>query len=188
MPYLRPLLALVAFVALTAAGSLAAPTCAYACSCIPPEDIADYRGKPDVVILAGTVATIGPDQRGTFAVERWFQGGTAAVVPIRGGQGADCGLPLSAGQRLIFVGDVEDGVIQAGICSPSGDLSTPEGQALLGDAAAAYGDGVEPAGAPTGEGDGVPSIVLIAVGIGAVLVVASIVAFARRERPEAPQA
>jgi len=121
MPHLRPLLALVAFVALAAAGSLAAPTCAYACSCIPPQAIADYRGQPDVVILAGTVATIGPDQRGTFVVERWFQGGTAAVVPIRGGQGADCGLPLSAGQRLIFVGYVGDGVIQAGICSLSGD-------------------------------------------------------------------
>jgi hypothetical protein len=186
MPHLRPLLALVAFVALTAAGSLAAPTCAYACSCIPPEDIADYRGQPHVVILAGTVATIEPDQRGTFAVERWFQGGTAAVVPIRGGQGADCGLPLSAGQRLIFVGYVEDGVIKAGICSPSGDLSTPEGQALARDAAAAFGGGVEPAGAPPSESDA-PSIVLIAGGIAAVLVVASVVAFSRRERLEAPQ-
>jgi len=187
MPHLRPLLALVAFVALTAASSLAAPTCAYACSCIPPEAIADYRGQPDVVILAGTVATIGSDQRGTFAVERWFQGGTAAVVPIRGGQGADCGLPLSAGQRLIFVGDVEDGVIKAGICLPSGDLSTPEGQALARDAAAAYGGGVEPTGSPPSQGDGSPSIILIAVGIGAVLILASVLAFTRRERPVVPR-
>jgi len=46
---------------------------------------------------------------------------------------------------------------------------------------------VEPEGAPPGNGDGTPSIVLIAVGIAAVLVLVSVVAFTRRERPEAPQ-
>src|SRR3972149_11935598 len=94
---IRSALGVLALVGALGIAGLATAPCAFACTCMPPGDVAAYRGQEDIVVLAGTVATIDANQVGTFQVERWYQGGAAAVVPIRGGQGDDCGLPPAAG-------------------------------------------------------------------------------------------
>lgn len=160
---------------------LAAPDCAYACSCIPPKPIAEYAAEPDTVILSGTVTSVAPESlRGTFQVERWYKGSSdTAELSIQGGMGSDCGLPLTVGQRLVMVAYVNEGVLQPSICSPWGDLSTPEGTQLLAETVAAFGEGTAPGGVeePTGgtSGDGgIPGIVLLggAVVVGLIAIVA----------------
>jgi hypothetical protein len=146
---------------------LAVPGCAYACSCIQPRPIAEYANEPDTMILTGTVTAVGQDLRGTFRVARWYKGSSdIPEIPIQGGNGADCGIGLSVGQELVMVAYVAEGVLQPNICSPWGDLSTPEGRQLQDDALLAYGEGTPPGGAegPAGPapGDsGVPGIVIL---------------------------
>ena len=180
----RQVFAVLALVGITALAGLVDPSSTYACSCVPPGPIAEYRGNPDYAVLAGRVANVDANQRGTFAVEQWFQGGAAPIVPIQGGQGADCGLPIAAGQHLVLVSFVEGGVVHAGVCTPSGDLSTPEGQALAQEVAAAFGPGVPVEGEPpdtSGVPFGIPLGVL--VGLGALaLLVGAVMFIARRER------
>lgn len=186
MRQLRAALGATVLVGVLGVAGLATAPCAFACSCVPPGPIADYRGQEDIVVLAGTVATLDADQRGSFLVERWYQGGAAAVVPIRGGQGADCGLPLTLGQHLILVAYAGEGIVAAGICTPSGDLNTPEGQKLAQEVAAAFGPGAVPAGSGDddgGEDAGIVGPVALAVVIGGALLLVSVLAFARRERP-----
>ncbi len=159
---------------------LASPGCAFACSCIPPRPIAEYANEADTLILSGTVTSVGKDLRGTFRVKRWYKGSSdIAEVPIQGGDGANCGIGLSVGQQLVMVAYVSEGVLHPNICSPSADLSTPEGRQLQADAGAAFGEGTVPEGAetPTGatSGDGgIPGIVLLggAVVVGLIAVVA----------------
>jgi hypothetical protein len=159
---------------------LAAPGCAYACSCIPPRPIAEYAGEADTLILTGTVTAVGQDLRGTFRVERWYQGSSdVAEIPIQGGNGADCGIGLSVGQKMVMVAFVSEGVLHPNICSPYADLSTPEGQQMEAEAVAAFGEGTPPAGeeTPTGgaaSGFTVPGVVVL--GGAAVVVIVMIVA------------
>lgn len=196
---IRGLLALVALLTVGAVGSLAQPTCAYACSCAGPlPDVADYNG-PEEVVLVGRV---GPDDGSgqyPFAVERWFHGGTAARITLASAAQRQpdgtvafntCGVELLVGAHLVLVAYRGDGVYSPSICSPIASVESAEGQAIITDAVKAFGSGVPPGGdGPAVENaDNGPSVYLIAAGIAAVLVVASIVAFARRERPEAPQA
>lgn len=159
---------------------LAAPDCAYACSCIQPRPIAEYASEPDTLILSGTVTALGQDLRGSFRVERWFKGSSdVAEIPIQGGNGGGCGLGLSVGQQLVMVAYVSEGVLQPSICSPSGDLSTPEGQQLQAETVAAFGEGTAPGGAETPAGGtprdgGIPGIALLggAVVVGLIAIVA----------------
>ncbi|MCI0582463.1 MAG: hypothetical protein L0227_06130 [Chloroflexi bacterium] len=159
------------------------PDCAFACSCIQPKPIAEYKGEPDTLILKGTVAAYDANsRRGVFRVAAWYQGSSdVAEIPIQGGDGADCGIPLVAGQQLVVVAYASEGVLVPNICSPFGDLSTPEGQALDAETVAAYGVGTSPGGdelPPTEPGGGfeIPAIVPIAGG--AIVAVIGIVAFA----------
>jgi hypothetical protein len=198
MPHFRPLLALVAFVALTAAGSLAAPTCAYACSCAGPLPGVAAFGGPEEVVLVGRV---GPDDgsgRYAFAVERWFHGGTAARITLASAAQRQpdgtvsfntCGVDLQAGAHLVLVAYRGDGIYSPSMCSPIASVESAEGQAIITDAVKAFGSGVPPGGdgPPAEKADDGPSVYLIAGGIAAVLVLALVVAFSRRERPEAPQ-
>jgi hypothetical protein len=159
---------------------LATPDCAYACSCIQPQPIATYVDQPDTMVLTGTVVAMdAARQRGTFHVERWYQGSSeVSDVPIMGGDGANCGIPLTVGQELVMVAFVADGFLQPNICSPWADLSTPEGQQLRDETIEAFGEGTQPddaaaPGEPT-SGDGgfaVPWIVVIGGGAVALIVV-----------------
>lgn len=180
---LRTLLAVLALVGLSALAGLIDPGSTYACSCVQPRPIAEYRGDPDYAILVGRVASVDANQRGSFAVEQWYQTGripVAPVVPIQGGQGADCGMPLSAGQHLVLVAFTEAGVVHAGICTPSGDLNTPEGQALGNEVVAAFGPGTPVEGDPPAS-----ELPIAGIAIGGLALLALVVAVlfvARRER------
>jgi hypothetical protein len=168
---------------------MAVPDCAYACSCIQPRPIAEYAAEPDTLVLSGTVTAVGQDMRGTFRVDRWYKGSSdIPEIPIQGGNGADCGLGLAVGQELVMVAFVSEGILSPNICSPWGDLSTPEGRQLRADAVAAFGEGTPPGGAeePAGPapGDsGVPGIVVLAgvvvAGLVAVIAGASFVSSRR---------
>ena len=175
----RQLLAVLAVVGMTSLAGLIDPSSTYACSCIAPRPVAEYRGNAEYAVLVGRVANVDANQRGSFVVERWFQGGAAPVVPFSTGGGM-CGPTVSAGQQLVLVSFVDAGVLQAGVCSPIGDLATAEGQALAQEVAAAFGAGRAADGDPPGAA-GVPSGVI--VGLGAlVLLVGAVMIVARRER------
>jgi hypothetical protein len=178
-------LRIVFAVALLAGGfsvlGMAAPDCAYACSCIQPKPIAEYANDPDTFILTGTVTAVDQQSRqGSFRVDRWFKGSSdIAEIPIRSGDGADCGIPLTVGQELVMVAFVGEGILEPSICSPWGDLSTAEGKQLRDDTLTAYGEGTAPGGAETpGEvpeaGFSIPTVVLIggAAILGIVVIVA----------------
>ena len=177
----RTLLAVFALVGLSSLAGFVDPGSTYACSCIQPRPIAEYRGDPDYAILVGRVASVDANQRGSFAVEQWFQGGSNPIVPVQGGQGADCGLPLATGQHLVLVAFVESGVVHAGICSPSGDLNTPEGQALAREVVTAFGPGVTVGGDDPPDKGGLPIGMLVGLGALGALVI-GVMLVARRER------
>ena len=181
MVRIRTLFAVFALVGLSALTGLIDPSSTYACSCVQPRPIAEYRGDHDYAVLAGRVASVDANQRGSFAVEQWFQGGSNPIVPIQGGQGADCGLPLAMGQHLVLIAFVESGTVHAGICSPSGDLNTPDGQALAREVVTAFGPGVTVGAEEPPETGGLPVGVLIGFGALAVLVI-GVMLVARRER------
>ena len=136
---------------------LSAPTIARACSCVPwPETVAAYRTDANVLVLAGTVVAL-EGQNGMFGIERVFKGPVPAVaMPIVGGNDAMCGLSLKLGDRLVLAAWVEDGVLQPSSCMPSAQLASPEGDALLADAEAAYGSGVSPPGEDAPPADPAP--------------------------------
>ena len=174
----------VLMIGLVAVGSgvlgLANPGCAYACSCIRPQPIAEYAALPDTVILTGTVTTTDANQQGLFRVERWYKGTSAAIdVPIRGGNGADCGIPLTVGMHMVLVATVDNGVLHPSICSPWGDLSTPEGRQLEDDALLVLGEGTLPGGSgePSGSPPETPAIPwIVVIGAGVVVLIVVVVA------------
>lgn len=176
MRHLRVALAIAVLAGGFTVLGLAVPDCAYACSCIQPRPIAEYAGEPDTLILTGTVTAVGQDMRGTFQVDRWYKGSSdSPEIPIQGGNGADCGLGLTVGQELVMVAYLNEGVLAPNICSPWGDLSTPEGRQLQADAVAALGEGTPPAGAgetpdPSSGVSGLPGILLLAGAVVAGLV------------------
>lgn len=142
-------IALVAILLAGGAGAaaLARPMPVAACSCMAPLPVADYLADPNTIIATGTVASVGggesPD--GMFALERWSKGVPPAPnVQIRGGNGADCGVVLQPGQHLIVVAQWAEGVLSPSLCTPYGDLDTPEGRALLAEAEEALAEGFEP--------------------------------------------
>ncbi|HEY8167640.1 MAG TPA: hypothetical protein VIF84_02890 [Candidatus Limnocylindrales bacterium] len=168
---------LAAFV-LTFALAAFVPAPTFACSCA-----LITIGELDPTQNQVYVATAGePIPDGTpMAVERWFAGPGAAPVVLLGassfGDSAGCGTPQFApGSRWIvsaWAGDPTQPPT-TGLCQPHAPLDSPEGQAMLTQAAAAYGDGSTPEGgggpsasptaapsAPAASGDATP---MIAVG------------------------
>lgn len=136
---------------------VAIPEVAVACSCIGPQPLEAYAG-PDTAIFAGRV--VGDDRDGVrVAVEQWFSGtGAAPIILITGdfGNGASCGVGARppVGSRWIWVAwrPRGEGIpnplgngVQINICQPFADLSTPEGDAMLQEAIAAFGGGATPA-------------------------------------------
>jgi hypothetical protein len=132
--------ALLAFVP-----QLALPRPAVACSCIGPQPLEQYA-KDGSVIIAGRV--VGRDAVGVqVAVDRWFAGrGAAQAVWITGdfGNGASCGVGAEppVNSQWLWVAWQPDGEpgLRISICAPTGDLATPEGQALLAEAEATFGE------------------------------------------------
>jgi hypothetical protein len=144
-----PLGLLSAFV-LTFAIAAIAPPPIFACSCMPIT-----IGQLDPTQNQIYIATTGqPAPEGTpMAVERWFAGPGEAPMVLLGaasfGDSAMCGTPqFPAGSRWIvstWAGDPA-GPPTTGLCQPHALLDSPEGQAMLAEAEAAYGPGTAPEG------------------------------------------
>jgi len=173
--------------------SAAGPT--FACSCMAPQPMAAYDTAQNAV-FAGTVGP--PDARGVpVRVTTWYHGpGAAAVVYLAKasfGDGAACGTtPPAAGTSWIWVSWLPDGErdLQTSLCDPSARLDSPEGAAMVADAAATFG-GVPPPGAAaepptTAPGPSVPPEAAAAVLVGTVVLGIALfgaVAVLARRRP-----
>ncbi|MEX2011063.1 MAG: hypothetical protein WEF51_02375 [Chloroflexota bacterium] len=174
--------------------AFAAPPPMRACSCIQPEPMAAYRGDPLKLVFVGTITASGPAGV-EVAVERWFQGASAAVVRLAGEmfgeQSAGCQTPLPpVGSRWIYVAFIANPgeQPQVNLCTPHARLDTPEGQSMTNDALAAFGSGAPPVGPPEDpEVEAMPAWLgpAAAVGMAVVLglvVFGAVVAVGRRRR------
>ena len=120
-----PLLA--AFV--LAVGTVGAlPGRSVACSCMPAVSFAEAVAQsPDLAVFVGTVTALQPDATtggglATIGVEGTFRGPAfPPAILARSGNGADCGLPMTVGERRLFTARVdEQGTWSPGICDPAG--------------------------------------------------------------------
>ncbi len=153
MRKVAPLLA--AFV--LAAGIVGAlPGRSVACSCMPAVSFAEAVAQsPDLVVFVGTVTGLQPDATtggglATIAVEGTFRGpALPQAILARSGNGADCGLPMTVGERRLFTARIdEQGTWSPGICDPQALLGTPDGDAALAEAEVAFGPLQPTAGPP----------------------------------------
>lgn len=184
---------------------LALPGPTLACSCIGPQPLQQYA-KDGSVIIAGRV--VGRDAVGVqVVVDRWFAGtGAARAVWITGdfGNGASCGVgsepPVNSEWLWVAWRPEGEPGLQISICAPTGDLATPEGQALLAEAETTFGEfgvvlpgsgGPVPASPdPTddvpADGGGDPDRALVIASIGVVglgiLVLGGVAVLARRRQ------
>lgn len=135
----RPMV-LVLIALLAASGALLATARPVgACSCVAFTSMKDYA-KADTAVFSGTAGV--RDGRGVpVSIDRWFWGrGAAPVVWLAAssfGDSAACGTnPPPAGSAWIWVTWFPpDGAdLTTGLCSPSGELSTAEGQKMLAEA------------------------------------------------------
>ncbi|HET9522538.1 MAG TPA: hypothetical protein VFO73_15930 [Candidatus Limnocylindrales bacterium] len=115
-----------------------------ACSCAMPTSLAE-QATAEHAIFAGTADVL--QARGVpVVVERWFWGaGAAPVVWLTadsfGDDGASCRTsPPPPGSQWIWVTWLpgNQGDFGAGLCSPAGNLATPEGQAMFEEAVATF--------------------------------------------------
>src|SRR3990172_4866794 len=127
-----------------------APPPSFACSCALVS-IADFN-QPENQVFVGTAGALGP-QGQPVAVELWLHGtGAGPLVWLARdsfGDGASCGTaPLPQGTRWILGTWLEasDAQPRIGLCNPHARIDSPEGQAMLGEALAAFGAGVAPPG------------------------------------------
>lgn len=164
-----------------------------ACSCAMPGPMDTYA-TADYAIFSGTA---GPqDARGVpVRVATWFSGEGAAPLVYLGassfGDSAACGTNAPPpGTAWVWVAyHAEEGVLGSGLCSPHGQLGTPEGDALLAEATRVYGGVVlsdpseptDPAPSPPVPADLAP--VILAGTIGLALVIFVGVALVARRRP-----
>jgi hypothetical protein len=158
---------------------LAAPGPTVACSCMPLQPMAAYVSDGDAAIFTGTPQAM--EANGVpVLVTRWFhgRGGAAIVLLARDGftgDGASCGTnPPQPGAEWIFVAYThEGGPLNVNLCSPHAMLSGPQGQEMLADAIATFGEGVTPGpddgGGGTGDG-AIPTDLLGLVILGVVVV------------------
>jgi hypothetical protein len=191
-----PLLA--AFVlALGTVGAL--PGRSLACSCMPAVSFAEAVAQsPDLAVFVGTVTALQPDATtggglATIEVEGTFRGpALPPAIVARSGNGADCGLPMTVGERRLFTARVdEQGTWSPGICDPQALLGTPEGDAALAEAEATFGAlqptaSAPPLASPEAASDGLDPVVAGALAVGgllvAAIVVGGVVAVVRRRR------
>lgn len=196
MRRLAPLLA--AFV--LAAGTVGAlPGRSVACSCIPPVPLPEAVAQsPDLAVFVGTVTALQADPTtggglATIEVEGTFRGpALPPTILARSGNGADCGLPVSVGERRLFTARVdEQGMWSPGICDPQALLGTPDGDAALAEAESAFGPlqaaaSPPPLTSPEGSAGGPDRVVAAAAVVGglllAIVVVGGAAYLVRRRR------
>jgi len=199
----RLVLAALTLNAALLAGALAAPSFVLGCSCAAPEPGAPIFSGDEEVVLVGRVGA--DDGRGVFAfaVERWFRGGSDAVVGLLSGtitfaDGTSltdtCGIQIKPGEHLILSAWVNEGKLAGSACSPHANVDSRDGQAMLAAAVDTFGAGVVPGEPPPEVADETPAVDLALVAIVAVvgllaMVVAGVVlsVIGRRERPGQPE-
>lgn len=180
----------------------ALPGRSVACSCMPAVSFAEAVAQsPDLAVFVGTVTALQPDAAtggglATIQVEGTFRGPVLPpAILAQSGNGADCGLMMTVGERRLFTARVdEQGTWAPGICDPQALLGTPEGDAALAEAEAAFGPlqgtaSPPPLTNPEGSSDGPDPVVAGAVALGALLVAAVVLGGAvylvRRRRDRA---
>lgn len=190
----RLVLAALTLNAALLAGALTAPLVAVGCSCVAPQPGAPIFSGDEGAVLVGTVGA--DDGRGVFAfhVERWFRGGTDAVVRMESANQSMCGVDLKPGQHLILTAFLADGRLSPSICSPHAGVESGEGQAMLTAALGTFGPGIVPGEPPPGVADDALGIdlalvaIVTVVGLLALVVVGVVVsAIGRREQPDMPR-
>lgn len=159
-----------------------------ACSCMPAVTLAEaVERSPDLAVFVGTVTGFQPDATtggglATIEVEGSFRGpALPPAIIARSGNGADCGLPMSVGERRLFTARVdEQGTWSPGICDPQALLGTPEGDAALAEAEATFGPlqptvGAPPLVNPEDAAGGIDPVVAGALAVGGLLGAAAVV-------------
>lgn len=140
---------LLVVASLAAFGSLLTmPRPVAACSCVALTSWKEAINA-DTAVFSGTAGQ--REGRGVpVRVERWFQGREAAPIvwltagSFNGNPGVSnsCGVeappPGSSWLWVAYRG--ENGDLSTGLCSPAGDLDTPEGQAMLAEALTIFGE------------------------------------------------
>lgn len=132
-----------------------------ACSCAMPGAMKDYATS-EWAVFSGT-AGVQAGRGVPVEVDQWFWGqGAADVVWLSAnsfGDSAGCGVnPPAQGTNWIWVTWLpgNNGDFGTGLCSPAGDLSTPEGQQMLTDAQSAFA-AVDPPRSPPEASPGAPA-------------------------------
>ena len=123
---------------------LALPRTVAACSCAT-SSLAEFAKFPGASVFVGTVGKVDPVGL-PVAVDTWFRGpGAAPIVHLDasdlGSQSSSCGIPVPPpGARYIFASTPAGpgGLLGLGLCNPYGDVSGPDGQALLAEAERAF--------------------------------------------------
>jgi hypothetical protein len=179
--------------ALTTAVWLMAAGPTVACSCMAPGPIETYATAENAIFsgTAGPRDALGVPVR----VATWFSGeGAAPMVYLAAssfGDSASCGTAEPPpGSAWLWVAYRSEGELYAGLCSPHGQLGTPEGDALLAEATKAYGgvalsDPSEPPeAAPSAPvpAEMAPVILAGTIGIGVVMFVGVALLARRRNR------
>ncbi len=164
---MRRLAGLLALLVILVGASAARPATCIACYCLPPESLRAAVADPRTTLFSGAVGgTTGAFT--TFFVDRWFVGtGMAPAVRLRPGtvhlaNGTSvmntCGVDFAPGSRVILAAWRDDeGVLVPSICSPYGDLSKADGQALLAEAIRTFGPGEQPGAGPTEDAPAAPA-------------------------------
>jgi hypothetical protein len=179
----------IAVVAATGA-LLAAARPVAACTCAMPGAMKDYA-TPANAIFTGTAGAL--QARGVpVQVDRWFWGkGASSIVWLAAssfGDSAACGtIPPKPGSAWLWIAwPAERGDFGIGLCSPNGDLATPEGRAMLEEATAVFPAVVPDPSDPTAEpaANPLPTVdpaaadpTVTGLRIAAILVLASLVMF-----------
>lgn len=142
-PHPSGLAALVASTLLAFGVLLATAGPTVACSCAMAGPMSDYA-TVEHAVFAGT-AGVQAGRGVPVEVDEWLWGqGAAEVVWLSAnsfGDSAGCGVnPPAQGSKWIWVTWLpgNNGDFGTGLCSPAGDLSTPEGQEMLADARSAF--------------------------------------------------
>jgi hypothetical protein len=172
-----------------------------ACSCMQPLPLAEASAQsPDLAVFVGTVTALQPDAAtggglATIEIEGTFRGpALPPAIVARSGNGADCGLPVTVGEHRLFTARVdEQGTWSPGICDPQALLGTPDGDAVLAEAEAAFGPLQGTAEPPitdpeTSSGDPDPVVMgtVAVAGLGlAVVLIGGAYYLLRRRRPPA---
>ncbi|MBA2717626.1 MAG: hypothetical protein H0U52_00090 [Chloroflexi bacterium] len=145
---------LLVVASLAAFGSLlAVPRPVAACSCAMSESLKEHA-TAEQAIFTGTAGQ--QQDRGVpVDVERWLWGQNAAPVVWLAassfGDSAGCGTnPPRPGSHWLWVTWLpgNKGDFGTGLCSPAGDLDTPEGQEMLAEALAIFDEISVPAATP----------------------------------------